>query len=156
MCLKNTRTGRYKKARVSQLEFGDQQKIIKSEQYKFDWKLERRNQYDLYKIYLLDEEDEILGLLSLKDVKEELRIHINLIEISITNVGRNKKYDRIAGCLLAFAAQLAFNKSYDGFVSLIPKTELIDHYCEKYGFRQFGRQLGLNHEAAINLIKKHL
>ena len=100
--------------------------------------------------------EEILGLLSLKDIKDELRIHINLIEISEKNRGQGKKYDRIAGCLIAYACELSFDKSYDGFVSLVPKTRLINHYCKHYGFEQYGRQLGLGYEASINLIKKYL
>ena len=156
MRLKNNKTGKFLKAKVSELKPSDQKKIKKSKQYTFDWNLEKKQKYDLYKIYLVDEDDQILGLLSLKDIKEELRVHINLIEISAKNVGKDKEYDRIAGCLIAFAAQLSFDKSYDGFVSLVPKTKLIDHYCKTYGFEQFGRQLGLGYEASINLIKNYL
>jgi hypothetical protein len=156
MHLKNTKTGKLKKAKIDKLRSKDQDQVKKSKEYKFDWKLEKKMKYDLYKIYLLDQEDEILGLLSLKDIKEELRIHINLIEISSRNVGKGKEYDRIAGSLIAYAAQLSFDKSYDGFVSLVPKTRLINHYCKKYGFEQFGRQLGLGYEASVNLIKTYL
>lgn len=98
--------------------------------------------------------DKILGLLSLKDIQSELRIHINLIEISANNIGRGKKYDRIAGCLIAYTCQLSFDKSYDGFVSLVPKSRLINHYCKHYGFEQFGRQLGLGYESSIKGVCK--
>ena len=156
MRIKNTKTGKFRKAKVDSLEKGDQKKIRDSDQFDFDWKLEKKKKNNLYKLYLLDEKDEILGLLSLEDIKEELRIHINLIEVSAKNIGRGKKYDRIAGSLIAYACQLSFDKSYDGFISLIPKTRLIDHYCKKYGFEQFGRQLGLGYEASITLIKNYL
>ena len=156
MRIKNRKTREYRKVKVDSLEKGDQKKIRQSDQFEFDWKVEKKKKNDLYKLYLLDEKDEILGLLSLKDVKSELRIHINLIEISSNNIGRGKKYDRIAGCLIAYACQLSFDKSYDGFVSLVPKSRLIDHYCKEYGFEQFGRQLGLGYESSVQLIKKYL
>ena len=156
MRIENTKTGKFRKVKVDSLEKGDQKKIKNSDQFEFDWRLEKKKENNLYKLYLLDEKDEILGLLSLKDIKDELRIHINLIEISKRNIGRDKKYDRIAGCLIAHACQLSFDKSYDGFVSLVPKTRLIDHYCKHYGFEQFGRQLGLGYSASVNLIKKYL
>lgn len=150
MRLKDSKTGKLLRAKVSRLEPKDQKKIKQSKQYIFDWSLEKKQNCDLYKIYLLDKDDEILGLMSLKDIKTELRIHINLIEVSTKNIGKNKKYERIAGCLIAFAAQLSFDKSYDGFVSLLPKTKLINHYCKTYGFEQMGLLLGLGYEASIN------
>lgn len=156
MRLFNIKFSKYEKAKINRIEPEDYKQIKMSNQFVFDWSLEKKQRYDVYKIYLIDEEKKTLGLLSLKDIKEEFRIHINLIEVSVSNVGREKEYDHIAGCLIAFAAQLAFEKSYDGFVSLIPKTRLIDHYCEKYGFEQYGRQLGLGHEASTNLIKEYL
>ena len=40
---------------------------------------------------------------------------------SNTNKGENKEYDYVAGCLIAYACEIAFNNGYDGFVSLKPK-----------------------------------
>jgi len=157
MYLKEVETGKLLEVRISQLKpkeyniwWGE------SGQFVFDWSLEGEQKNDLYKLYPTDTEDQILGLLSLKDIWEELRIHVNLIEVSKKNIGKVKKYDRIAGCLFAYACQLAFERSYDGFVSLTPKTSLIEHYCTVYGFQQFGRQPGLGYEASIALIKKYL
>jgi len=58
--------------------------------------------------------------------------------------------------LLAFATKAAFDKGYLGFTSLVPKTELIELYVTKYGFTQYGRQLAIERQAAINLIQKYL
>lgn len=46
-------------------------------------------------------------------------------------------------------------KMYE-FVSLEPKTLLIDHYQAKYGFRQYGRYLGIEGPASQTLINKYL
>lgn len=72
---------------------------------------------------------------------DEFRVQVNLIENSSDNKGRDKEIDRIAGCLLAFAVQVAFENGYAGFTSLVPKTELIELYVSKYGFKRYGRQL---------------
>jgi hypothetical protein len=90
-----------------------------------------------------------------KDVSEEFRIHINLIEISNDNKSPNKKIDRVARCLLSFAVQIAFEKGYYGFISLVPKTQLIPLYVEKYGFSQYGRQLAIEGREAIKLIQAY-
>lgn len=142
-------------AEIQEVEDKDYKKIIKSKQFQFDWNKEKENH--VFKIIKSNEETpEILGLISLINIPEELRIHISLVENSNDNKGRSKKIDRIAGCLLAFAAQVSFEKGYLGFTSLAPKTELIDLYIKKYGFSQFGRQLAVERKEAINLIQKYL
>jgi len=156
MYIKEVETGKLLEVKIGLLKPKDYNLVKESGLFVFDWNLEKELENHLYKIYLVDKEDQILGLLSLKDIRQEFRIHVNLIEVSEKNRGKGKIYDRIAGCLLAYACQLAFERSYDGFVSLTPKTKLINHYCHEYGFQQFGRQLGLGYEAAIALIKKYL
>lgn len=143
-------------AKIKDVSEEDFQTIRKSKQFQFDWSAEKRNQ--VFKMVRADEEREqkILGLLSVSNIKDEFRIHVNLLEVSEDNKGRKKKIDRIAGCLLAFAVQIAFEKGYSGFTSLIPKTELIGWYKEKYGFSQYGRQLAIEGKAAISLIQKYL
>ncbi len=81
---------------------------------------------------------------------------INLIEVTRSNVGKVKKLDNIAGCLIAYACSIAFKKGYGGFVSLLPKTKLIDLYQNKYGFRQYGRLLAVEFESSKYLVDKYL
>lgn len=97
-----------------------------------------------------------MGLISITNFPDELRTHINLVESSNENKGNNKIIDRIAGCLIAFAVQTAFENGYLGFTSLVPKTSLINLYVTKYGFSQYGRQLAIERKAAIKLIQKYL
>ncbi len=144
--------------RIESLELNDFKRIKKSKQFEFDWTLEKK--HHVFKIVKKENSnstnEEILGLISLIDFPSELRLHINLIENSNENKGKNKKIDRIAGCLLAFAVQVAFEKGYLGFASLIPKTLLIPLYVNKYGFSRYGRQLAIEKKAAIELIQKYL
>lgn len=139
-------------AEIVEIEKEDYQKI---EQFEFDWNQEKDNH--IFKIVGINkEEGKILGLISLIDIQEEFRIHINFVESSKENQGKSKKVDKIAGCLIAFACQVAFEKGYIGFTSLVPKTLLIPLYMKKYGFSQYGRQLAIEGKDAINLIQKYL
>jgi len=63
---------------------------------------------------------------------------------------------RIAGILIAFACKASFQNGFFGFVYLIPKTKLIDHYVEKYGFIPFGKHLAIELKASELLMNKYL
>ena len=152
--LEDKKNGKSLKSIIEQVIDSDYKQIKSSEQFIFDWKEERKN--EVYKIYLLGQKEEILGVMSLIDYPEEYRIHLNLIEIQSKNQGKNKKIDRIAGCLIAFACELSFARGYYGFVSLQPKTRLINLYQDKYGFRQYGRLLGVEQSSSNFLIQKYL
>ncbi|MGB3776959.1 MAG: N-acetyltransferase [Tunicatimonas sp.] len=144
-------TGKRIKASILPLNGGGR-KLPKS-LFAFDWTRE-----DLYEVYNLQivATEELVGLVSAIDFPEEYRIHINLLEVSRENVGSKKQYRNIAGCLLAYCCRLSFERGYDGFVSLIPKTQLVRHYQEKYGFEQFGRQLAVYSTTSEHLIQRYL
>lgn len=155
MKLLHRTTGKEFNAEIVKMEATDYKIIKESGQFQFNWSKERAN--DVYKIIRSGEDaPEILGLLSIVDIEDERRIHINLIESSNKNKGKSKQIDRIAGCLLAYTIQLAFEKGYLGFTSLVPKTALIDLYVEKYGFSRYGRQLAIEGQNAIKLIEQYL
>lgn len=144
-------------AEIIEVDDDDYKMIKKSKQFGFNWVKEKKN--SVFKIIRKSEDEEnaeILGLISIIDIAEEFRIHINLVENAKDNKGKNKKIDRVAGCLMAFASKIAFEKGYLGFTSLVPKTELIELYVNKYGFKQYGRQLAIDKRDAINLIQKYL
>jgi len=140
-------------AKIEPMEHKDFKEIKEKRTFGFNWELEKDNL--VFKILRLDT-NEIVGLMSILDFPRELRIEINLIEASKDHVGKNKRLENIAGCLIAYACKISFEKGYLGFVSLIPKTELINHYIEEYGFRQFGNQLAIQLEASEALMLKFL
>lgn len=154
MNLKHKLSGKSLEAEISAVKRKDFDRIAENAEFSFDWKTEYN--YEIYKIYLLSKETNILGLMSVIDIPEEYRIHLNLLEVSKKNQGKDKEIDSIAACLIAFAAALAYKRGYFGFVSLEPKTKLIDHYQAKYGFRQYGRYLGIEGLVSQALINKYL
>lgn len=154
MSLKDRKTGESLASIIERVIESDYKRIRSSKEFNFDWELEKQQQ--VYKIYLLGIKQEILGLMSLIDHPQEYRIHLNLIELGNKNKGSSKEIDNIAGCLLAFACEIAYEKGYHGFVSLQAKSQLIDLYQNRYGFRRYGRLLAVEQEAAQQLIDKYL
>jgi len=155
MKLRRIPTGEAIAADIEELGDGDLRQISKSKRFSFDWTLEKVQGTDLYKLFIV-ETGLVVGLVSLIDIPEEFRVHLNLIESSKENIGKEKQLDHIAGCLIAFACELAFKRGYEGFVSLLPKTRLIDHYRNKYGFEQYGRMLAIEGKNSLSLIIKYL
>lgn len=128
--------------------------ILTPKRYSFTWKSFKRNAV-IYKLTKEGEKD-ILGVMALMDYPAEQRIEIKLLASSIENQGRNKKYDRIAGCLIAYACRLAADKYLDdACVSLLPKTALINHYKQKYHMVWGGWQLFLERDTLLNLLKEY-
>jgi len=152
MLLFNCETQEEFEAEVVKSEF---EKMDESGRFGFNWSKEAGNH--IFKIVRKEISNELaLGLISISNHADELRIHIDLVENAEENKGRTKKVDRVAGCILAFAVGLSFEKGYLGFTSLVPKTELIDLYVKNYGFTQYGRQLAIDGNDAIKLIQKYL
>ena len=153
MRLLRVQTGEEFEAEIRRVKVGELSEIDASGRFGFEWKRERGN--EVFKISPFDD-DEILGLISMVEFPGEERVHIRLIENSIENTGSSKKVDWIAGCLFAYAVQFSVDLGYDGFVSLIPKTELIPLYKNKYGFQMAGRNMALFGKPAFYLMNKYL
>ena len=97
-------------------------KILTKSRYFFNWKEEK--EFEIHKLKIKDHQ-EILGLVSFERYSEEWRIHIRLLTVSIENRGIQKKYDRIAGNLIAFVAKIAvLDFGHLACVSLKPKSSL--------------------------------
>lgn len=152
MILENLKTGGKLTGLIEKVNEDDLKNIKNSKNFGFDWISESK--YELYKIRILGQE-EILGLISIIDIPKEFRIHINLLESSKKYRGKNKEIKNIPGCLISYCCKLAFEKGYDGFVSLIPKTKLVSYYQKNYGFVQVGTQMAVFMEKSELLIKKY-
>ena len=153
MNLINLKTGEKIDGEIVKMTGSEVRKLKGSKDFQFDWSVEAAK--EVYAIKRVGE-DELLGLISLTDITQELRIHINLIESAIKYRGKDKDIEGIPGCLIGFACEIAFSKGYDGFVSLYPKTQLVKYYHEKFGFMQMGRNMAVFLEIAQSIIEKYL
>jgi hypothetical protein len=147
-------TGQKLTVAISPVENKDFKQITKK-RYSFDWKKER-GVAAIFKLIISGQSD-ILGLVSVIDYTNELRFQIHLICASQENIGKNKRYKGIVGCLIGFVGQQALKK-YAGLacVSLLPKTELRAHYKQEYGMVDGGPQLYLDGARLQTLVNKYL
>jgi hypothetical protein len=127
-------------------------KLLTRKNFWFSWRQEKH--LTVYKL-LLEESDEILGVMSVDFIHRESRVHINLLATSRANVGVNKKYSGIAGCLIAYACRQAMVRYAEPCVSLIPKTTLKSYYMNQYGMLEAGQCVCLFEDGMIDLILKH-
>lgn len=119
--------------------------------WQFDWELEL-SKAEVYKLTVPELGLQIQGLISL--TRSEGFVLVNLVESHPENVGRGKKYDGVAGNLVAYAAKLAFQLGHDGYVAFDAKSELVDHYKRTLGAQQIGRsqRMYLDAEASQRLV----
>lgn len=165
MELADTSTGGRLKAIIEPMTSKDFAIVKKSKDRfdKFDWSIYKKQ--EVYKIRLTTD-NTILGLICLIDHTDEETnaIEIELLEAAAENIGPDKKFDHVGGCLIAFACRESFKRGHDGCVFLTPKTVLIDHYPTKYGFHHMPwktekRPEGfmiLYEDGSRKLIKKYL
>lgn len=123
--------------------------------WKFDWAREQEeNENGLFGVQFRTAPNELLGLISLRHVLGSGYVQIRLLEVTPQQVGRQKKIERIAGVLLAFAARVSFELGEEGYVGFVSKTALLHHYRNRYGAQQIGgTRLMFNTKASLNLRK---
>lgn len=132
---------------------------LKKEVWKFDWnKLIKEKNTKTFILRLKNNPKNIEGILQLR-IENNMLI-MNAIEIAPHNISSlNKKYDDVAGCLIAFACRESFKieGNYKGFLTFTSKTNLIQWYKKKYGAIQaLGQRMYIDDKVGIELIKKYL
>ena len=152
MFIENSKTGEKLKAGVIPCTI-EELRLLDGSRFEFDWLSE--SSFTIFRLEILSS-NEIMGLMSIDLIPVELRLEIRLLELSKENVGKERRFENVAGILIASACKLSFKMGFFGFVSLIPKTRLVEHYQTMYGFEQYGRHLAVDMEKSQLLIKKYL
>ena len=132
---------------------------LKKDGWNFNWKqLVQEEDAQTYILKTIEVPQSVEGVLHLK-VESGVLI-MDAVEIAPHNIGRDqKKYDYVAGCLIAFACRESFKLegSYKGFLTFVSKTNLINWYSEKYGATlALGQRMFIDSEAGEKLIDKYL
>jgi hypothetical protein len=153
--IENTFTGDRFQTEVSVLSSSEIKKVTKKNGWLFNWKTEIQHpERDVYKLTIVNNQDIIQGLICL-EVKSD-HVFLHLIESAPFNKGKTKVYSGVPGNLVAFACKLSFQRGYDGYVSFISKSQLIDHYQETLGAVNFGGRLMIIETlAALRLIDRY-
>jgi hypothetical protein len=128
-------------------------KLFLKKRYFFDWSEEKGN--EVYKL-VLKGANNVLGLVSIERIPSEWRVHIRLLTVSLENKGKSKQYDRIAGNLITHTAKIAVREYGElACVSLRPKSEIVQHYIDKYRMTITGRTLSIEVPEILDLINEY-
>jgi len=132
---------------------------LKKDGWNFNWReLSKEINSSMFILKTIGLNPSVEGALHLK-VENEMLI-MNVLEIAPHNIGRkNKKYDYVAGCLIAFACKESFklNGNYKGFLTFMSKTSLMQWYSRKYGANVgLGQRMYIDSESGLRLIEEYL
>ncbi len=96
----------------------------------------------------------IQGLVSL-EIKLD-HVYMHFVESAPFNKGRDKVYSGVPGNLIAFSCRLSFQRGFEGNVSFISKTQIIDQYTKTLGaFHAGGRVMIIDTKAALRIMNKY-
>ena len=147
--------------KIAEIQLLEKKEIpLKKDGWNFNWRqLFKVEGSRIYKIALEETPNKIEGVLMLTLFNDEM-LFMNNIEVAPHNLGKGKKYNNVAGCLLAFACKESFERgkgNYQGFLSFDSKTELIELYHYKYGASvAMGNKMFFDSEIGKKLMKKYL
>jgi len=131
-------------------------KQIKKTEWVFNWQnVFKDAANEIYKLTTIHNSTIIQGLICFSDKHDH--IFISLIESSKFNKGKNKLYRGVAGNLIAFSCKVSFEKGYDGVVSFVAKSALVEHYRQTLGAKQFGsgNQMFIDTKESLALVKQY-
>jgi hypothetical protein len=153
--IENVITGDSFSTEVSIVSLSDLKGVSKKNNWVFDWKFEfKQPQRDVYKLTIVNNQHIIQGLISL-EVKSD-HIYMHLVESAPFNKGKSKIYMGVPGNLVAFACKLSFQRGYEGNVSFVSKSQLIQHYIHTLGAMHVGgRIMIIDTIASLKLIDKY-
>ena len=132
---------------------------LKKNGWNFNWRqIFKEKEGRAYVLRTLNSPDQIEGALQLK-IEHDMLV-MDVLELAPYNIGqKNKRYDFVAGCLIAFACRESFRLegNYKGFLTFVSKTSLIEWYAKKYGAElALGQRMFIDWENGERLIEKYL
>ena len=136
----------------AEIKDASQQRIILpsiTDEWRFNFKKHsKQSGFQTYILICEEMPDGIEGCLIFK-MKDKVEPYMAFIEIAPHNKGMDRKYDKVAGCLIAFACRLSFiigESDYKGWLAFDVLEEdkeneikLMSLYAKKYGALKFGK-----------------
>lgn len=140
---------------ISVLTRSDLKTVSKKNGWVFNWRNEfKEPAKEVYKLTIVNNPTIIQGVISL-EIKTD-HVYMHLVESAPFNKGTSKVYSGVPGNLVAFACKLSFQRGYEGNVSFISKTQLIEHYEKTLGAIHFGgRVMIIETTSALKLINRY-
>jgi hypothetical protein len=153
--IENSVTGEVFDTEITRLFLADARQIKKND-WQFNWHTELKDsKKEVHKLTTINNPSIIHGLICFSDRGDHVFMH--LIESAKFNKGKKKHYKGVAGNLVAFGCKTAFEKGYDGVVSFIAKSQLVEHYKQTLGARLFGggNRMFIDTTEALKITKQY-
>lgn len=98
------------------------------------------------------------GLIACREYKDQNNtkgyIEVALAEANPKNVGVTGRYKGVGAHLFSIVSRLSFDLGYDGFVTFVSKTNLVQHYInELHAELLFGTNMQLSTQASKYLVE---
>jgi hypothetical protein len=153
--IEHAKSGKSYETDVLPLSSDEVKTILKKNGWQFNWKKEfREADHQLFKLVIRGD-SEIQGLLSIQVMDGYIEMH--LIENAPHNYASKKTHLGVAGNLVAFACRKSFELGFDGFISFIAKSQLVDHNKETLGAESIHRRerMAIPSESARKLVTSY-
>lgn len=153
--IENVITGDSFTTEVSLLLKDELKFITKSKGWLFNWVEEFKHpEREVFKLTIVGNHHVIQGLICF-EIKED-HIFMHLLENAPFNRGKEKVYAGVAGNLVAFACKVSFQRGFEGNLSFLSKTQLIEYYEKTLGAFHFGGHVMIvETKSALKLIGKY-
>lgn len=153
--IENVTTGDRLQTEIALVSATHLKPVTKKNGWEFDWKFElKQPEREVYKLTIQGNPTIIQGLMSL-EVKSD-HVYLHLIESAPFNRGSGKMNAGVPGNLVAFACRLSFQRGFQGAVSFLSKSKLVQHYERTLGAFHFGgRIMVIETAAAKRLIERY-
>ena len=123
------------------------------ENWQFNWLKESRY-FPIFKLTTVVEPTVIQGLMSIET--QQGFVFMSLIETAPHNFGAQKQYLGVAGNLVAFACKKSFESGFDGYVSFVSKSQLVEHYKKTLNAEVlYGPRMVIKTPAATALVRQY-
>lgn len=132
---------------------------LKKEGWNFNWReLTSMTGSQTYILRTFNSPNQIEGALCLR-LEHDMLI-MEALELAPHNIGSHtKRYDHVAGSLIAFGCKQSFKLggAYRGFLTFVSKSNLVNWYIDKYGAQlALGQRMFIDWDSGERLIKKYL
>jgi hypothetical protein len=132
---------------------------FKKDGWNFNWrKLVREESGTAYLLRTLNSPEKIEGALHLRIISGMMIMEV--LELAPWNIGKtNKRFDFVAGCLIAFGCResIKIEGAYKGFLVFMSKSNLIEWYVKKYKVElALGQRMFISSENGERLIGEYL
>lgn len=131
----------------------------KYENWKFDWSDPDLQDCQIYALYV-DGSNATQGLIACREYKSKGStlgyIEVALAESNPKNVGEDGIYKGVGAHLFSIASRLSFDLGYEGYVTFISKTDLVEHYIKTLKAEVlFDRTMQLTSKASKYLVEMY-